>query len=135
METEDPPVALSKAVFSKPKEVTVRRMKSPETSSKQADINLVIPEPIQTNASTPAIAPRKPKTPFNYDYDVVTPPVSAGAFDKGDHAFNISARDLQLVLSSSPSPKESILKKPGPRRPKTLASALISVDPSESSED
>jgi hypothetical protein len=85
-------------------------------------------------AVTPTIESHKPKVPYSRDLAVVTPPANGGAVEKTDYAFNVSARDLQLVLSSSPSPRDSILKKPAPPRPKALASALISVD-SDSSDD
>jgi hypothetical protein len=91
-------------------------------------------KPISTNPETPITSSRKPKTPFSHNSLVSTPPQNTKLFEKTDYAFNVSARDLQLVLSSSPSPKESIMKKPGPPKPKTLASALISAD-SDSSED
>jgi hypothetical protein len=98
--------------------------KSPEQSTKLIST--------QKDPDTPTINSRKPKTPFSHDSLIITPPQNLKHFEKTDSVFNVSARDFQFVLSSSPSPKESIIKKSSPK-PKTLASALISAD-SDSSE-
>jgi hypothetical protein len=89
----------------------------------------------QTSADVTAGAESPTTHPFTLGGCFTTPPGFSAVFEKGSHAFNISARDNELVLSSSPSPKESISKQPGRARPKTLAAALVVADSSESSDD
>jgi hypothetical protein len=98
LEIDDFPVLQSSFGRTKPTKAVVRRTKSPETSSKQADIHLAIPEPIRIDSPAPATAPRKPRVPLSYHCDVATPPGNASAFKAANYAFNIYAQDLQMAL-------------------------------------
>jgi hypothetical protein len=61
------------------------------------------------------------------------PPPAKQRFEKADLAFNVSLRDLQLVMASASHERQQ-LRQPVQVRPKTLASALVAADSSDYSD-
>jgi hypothetical protein len=61
------------------------------------------------------------------------PPPTKQRFEKADLAFNVSLRDLQLVMAAASQERQQT-RQPVQVRPKTLASALVAADSSDDSD-
>jgi hypothetical protein len=118
-----------KSILKKVTPKTKTRQQTPEEESSAP--KYLITEPIVKGAS-PVQPDENIDTDVQVMHTVVPQPVKQ-RFEKADLAFNVSLRDLQLVMAAAAQERQQF-RQPVQPGPKTIASALVAADSSDDSD-